>query len=150
MMEHKHKSNFNVILASQEKAHRMVYRMEELGLSADVDTGEELPFSSNASAAIWVGRDFPYEKAIQVILISREYYDDIRYIALSDYRLDPPDMVHREIYVGGSTASAVRLGLQAWDDDDFRSLESIKNRDDFVSLVKSKYPQKKEDSSQTR
>lgn len=128
-----------VILTYQKIAYRCAILLKELDLVVKIQPRSSLPYSSNASAAIWVGKNFPYDKAIKVIEISQRYYDDLRYVALSDYRQDPPSSVHEEIFIGGSTESALRLGLRAWTPEDFNALQGVSSSDELNAFIKARY-----------
>lgn len=130
-----------VILTYQKIAYRCAILLKELDLVVKIQPRGALPYSANASAAIWIGKDFPFDKAIQVIEISQRYYDDLRYVALSDYRQNPPDSVHEEIFIGGSTESALRLGLRAWTPEDFNSLKQISSAEQLNEFIKARYGQ---------
>jgi hypothetical protein len=124
-----------VILAYQDKAKRCAILLRELQVAVKIQPMGDLPYSSNASAAIWVGKTFPFTEAIEVIKIARRYYDDLRYVALSDYGWNPPGAIHREIFVGGSTEAALKLKLKAWTDSDFSALEKVKSQEEFNAFI---------------
>ena len=135
-----------VILEYSDFAHRPEVLIQDIGLDTAISPPGDLEFSANASAAVWLGKEFPYEKAIEVLLITKRYYTELRYIALSDYELDPPDSAHFEIYVGGSTDTAVRLRLKAWSNEDFQKLRSVQSREEYVAMIESHYPLKEKES----
>jgi len=132
--------NLLVIFEHSEFAHRPEILVQDMGLDTAIAPVGDLEFAANASTAVWIGREFPFEKAIEVITISKRYYSELRYIALSDYKLDPPDSAHYEIYVGGSTDTALRLGLKSWSDLDFKKLRAVQTREEYISLIESHYP----------
>ncbi len=135
------KRPFLVILTWQDTAHRAAILIEDLDVEVKIHPMLSVPYSSNGSAAIWVGVQFPFEKARDVIEISRKYYADLRYIALSDYRLENvPESVHRELFIGGETKAALDLNLQAWDEKHFQKLRTVKTAKEFYQLVCQKYP----------
>ncbi len=133
-----------VILTYQKLAFRCSILLKELDLVVKIQPEGPLPYSSNGSAAIWVGKNFPFDRAIQVIEISQRYYDDLRYVALSDYRQDPPDSVHNEIFIGGATESALRLGLRAWTPEDFNALKKITSSEQLTDFIKARYDEPRE------
>ena len=128
-----------VFLAYSDTASRCAILVQDLGLRTEVLPRAEVPYSSNASAAIWVGIHFPFDKAILVIDIGRRYYADLRYIALSDYRWDPVEEMHNELFLGGSTEAAVNLCLKAWTEKDFDALKKVKNQVEFQDMIKAHY-----------
>lgn len=128
-----------VILTFNKIAYRCAILLKELDLVVKIQPRGALPYSSNGSTAIWIGKDFPFDKAIKVIDISQRYYDDLRYVALSDYRQSPPSAVHNEIFIGGSTESALRLGLLAWTPEDFNAIQSIGSSEELNEFIKARY-----------
>ena len=134
----KHKPR--VVLSWHEKVNRAGVMIRDLGLDVLVEPPGSLPYSSNASAAVWLGVNFPVDQLADVMDIGRTYYPDLRYVALSDYGLDsPPAQVHDEVYIGGSTETALKLGLKAWTDQDFRKLRTLKTKEEVAAFVRSKY-----------
>lgn len=111
--------------------------------NVSIQSRTDLPYSHNASAAIWVGKNYPYEDAIRVISASREYYQQIRYIALSDYagefRRRVPEAIHYELFIGGPTDAALRMGLRAWSDADFEALQRINSEEEFRTFIQERY-----------
>jgi hypothetical protein len=133
-----------IVLEYNKNAYRAKILLEDMPVKVSIAPPGPLPYSPNASASVWVGSDFPFQDAVNAIAISRKYYPQIRYVALSDYRLErAPQGIHRELYIGGSTDTAVRLDLKAWTDADFNQLKKVKNKDELHSLIRSRYPEVK-------
>lgn len=128
-----------VILTNQKSAFHMAILLRDEKIKVRIRARDAVPFSSNASAAVWIGINFPYQKAIDVILLARNYYKDLRYLALSNKQSNPPDVVHYQIFIGGSTETALLQGLKAWQNKDFKKLKSIKNEEEFRALIRAKY-----------
>ncbi|MBI3394389.1 MAG: hypothetical protein HY042_00995 [Spirochaetia bacterium] len=140
----KKQSTHRVILAWQDTAYRCAILLEDMGVEVKVQPMSEMPYSSNGSAAVWVGTNFPFEKARDIIEVGRRYYTDLRYVALSDFRLRAPEQVHNELFVGGATETALfQLGLKAWDEKDFQKLKAVKTQKEFFQLICSHYPKVK-------
>lgn len=130
------------IFAAQDYASRCVILAKDLEINSYIQPYGEMPYSSNASAGVWIGTEFPVEIAIEIVSFSRKYYKDMRYFVLSDYK-DPgaPRQIHHEMFVGGDTETALKLGLTAWTEKDFARLKSLKTKEEFHELIRSKYPQ---------
>ena len=130
-----------VLLTRMDKAGRLVILAGDLDLPAEVQEADPLPYSDNASGAVWVGTKFPYEKAVKMVFWSRNYYTGLRYFALSDYVNPGTDRFDFDLYIGGATETAVtRLNLQAWDESDWQSLRRVGSQEEFHSLIRSRYP----------
>ncbi|MBX7058940.1 MAG: hypothetical protein K1X75_12810 [Leptospirales bacterium] len=130
-----------VFLTYQDKANRMRILISDLQLPAIILPPDDLPYSANASGAIWIGVEFPFDKAQQIIKWARNYYSELRYVALSDYSNPGAYRFQYELFIGGSTETAVRdLRLRAWTEADFRKLDQARNAEDFQSLIRSHYP----------
>ncbi len=129
-----------VVFTWQEKANRAAVMVRDLGIDVIGEPVGPLPYSPNASTAVWLGINFPVDQVAEIIDISRTYYPELRYIALSDYGLeDPPAQVHSEMFIGGSTETALKLGLKAWTDADFKKLKTLKTKDEIFAMIRSKY-----------
>lgn len=128
-----------VVLAYQDKARRCAMMLRELDVVVKIQPQSELPYSAHASTAIWVGTEFPYDRAIEVIGIALKYYEELRYVALSNHGWNPPASIHQEIFVGGSTEAALRLRLKAWSRQDFEALSKIKSQEAFHQFIAARH-----------
>lgn len=128
-----------VTLAWQEQARRLAILAKDLGLNARIQPRGALPYSHNASTAIWLGKNFPYDKAIQMIRWGHGYYKELRYIALSDRATPATDRYDYDLFLGGSTKKALHLNLKAWSPADFRKLYRAKSQAAFHALIRAHY-----------
>lgn len=130
-----------VLLARMDKAGRLVILAKDLGLPAQIQEPDPLPYSENASGAVWVGTRFPFEKAIKMMFWARNYYTGLRYIALSDYVNTGTNRFDEDLFIGGATETAVtRLNLSAWQDADWQALSRVGSEAEFHALIRSRYP----------
>lgn len=130
-----------VTLAWQDRAGRMVILISDLKIPVSIQPPDAMPYSGNASAAVWVGEEFPYDKAIQILKWARNYYKELRYLALAEYASPGRNSVRKELFIGGSTETAVeKLKLRAWTDADWRKLDSVNSQEAFHALIRAKYP----------
>ncbi len=129
----------DVILTYQKRAYQLGVLLKDYKLKARVRPRSALPYSSNASAAIWLGRDFDYKQAVKVIKLARNYYKDLRYIALSDKQPDRPPEVHKQLFIGGSTETALDMKLKAWTASDWDGLDLVKSKEALHALIKARY-----------
>lgn len=89
--------------------------------------------------AIWVGSRVPYKEAIEVIKLSLEQWPHLKYVEISSDGADPPDEIHDEIFIGGSTSTAIENGLKSWSRADFAKLNSSINLHSFHAAIRRKY-----------
>ena len=129
----------SAILTYQKDSYKVLILLRDQKINTTIAPIEPVPYSPNASAAVWVGIHFPYELAIKSIFYARNYYKEIKYFALSDKQGDPPDRIHYQIYIGGSTETALRAGLLAWTDADFKNLRKVRSQEQFHKFIRSKY-----------
>ena len=135
----KHRNRLSVTLSWQPRARTLAILSTDLQLATRVQSRPYYPYSDNAYTAIWIGVDFPHDKASQMILWSKNYYQQIRYLALSDFVTPRTNRFRQNLFIGGSTRKALQLSLKPWSKSDFRKLKKIQNKKDFHSLVRSKY-----------
>lgn len=130
-----------VYLSHQDRAGQLRILIGDLEIPAVILPPDDLPYSANASGAIWIGTEFPFERAQQIIQWARNYYTELRYVALSDYSNPSGARFRYELFIGGSTETAVeRLRLRAWTEADFRKLAQARDREAFDAVIRSKYP----------
>ncbi|MBL8018357.1 MAG: hypothetical protein JNM27_01710 [Leptospirales bacterium] len=133
-----------VVLAWQEKVSHCAVFIKDMDLPVSIEREGPLPYSANSSAAVWIGKNFPPDQVGEVVDIGRTYYKELRYVAMSDYGIeDPPRQVHYDVVLGGSTETAMKLGLKAWNDQDFKKLKTVRTREELEALVRSKYGEKR-------
>jgi hypothetical protein len=129
-----------VIIGFTENGQRLALLLSDMKLRVRFEPPDEMPQSHLASASVWVGNQFPYDKAIDVISVARNYYKEMRYIALSEKSpAKPVSSVHNELFLGGSTETALRWNLKAWTENDFKALKKVKSQDEFHALIRSHY-----------
>ena len=123
-----------------EKAESLIILAKDIGLSPRILPRGPFPYSDNKNTAIWVGIDFPYKQAVQMILWSRKYFKELRYFALSDYVSSYTDRYDKNLFIGGSTRKALKLKLVAWTKKDFAKLKKIKSQKAFHKMIRKRYP----------
>lgn len=129
-----------VVLAWQEKVFRCAILVKDTGIDAIADRQTPMPYSHSSAGAIWIGTRFPADQIAEIVDIGKTYYPELRYVALSDHSIEnPPEQVHYEMYLGASTETALKLGLMAWTEADFRKLQTLKKPEEIHALIRSKY-----------
>jgi hypothetical protein len=95
----------------------------------------DLEFKHNK--AIWLGYKVPLKTAKDVILTAIENYPHIEYIELSNRSVNnPPFYIHTQIFIGGSTKTAIDNGLKKVplsDWDDIKNFKTLKQLHDFIN-----------------
>lgn len=91
--------------------------------------------------AIWLGYRIPHQMAVSVIREAKKSLPHLKYIQISsDEALEAPDYVHSQIFIGGSTRTAVdRFMLRELSSDDFLELFKTKNKLELHKLIRSFY-----------
>lgn len=129
-----------LVVARMDKAGRMLILARDLDVQAQIREDYPLPYSPSASGGVWVGTDFPYEKAIKLIGWARNYYTGLRYVALSDRVHADQRRFDQELFIGGATEAAVgRLQLQTWTDSDWRALFRASSETEFHDVIRARY-----------
>lgn len=85
--------------------------------------------------AIWLGRDIDIKTVKFVLQKAKEFYPHLKYISLSDD--NEPEDSHDQIYIGGSTHSALEFGCLPISDNEFEKIQSIENLEDLHKYIKS-------------
>lgn len=99
-----------------------IYR--SLGIEDDESNGFD------EHRAIWLGRDVSVEVAKAVIKHSKQFYPHLKYINLSEGE------ENSDIYVGGSTKSAVKyFKLRPLSDKDFERLEMLEDLESLHEYI---------------
>lgn len=128
--------NFSIKLSNLPKAELFINLLNENGFSAEIyfqsgDYEKEIVDVSDHKS-IWLGKRVPLEIAVQVITLSKTFFEYLEYIKLSeDPDLKPPDYVHDQIFIGGATSTAKGMNLKPLSRDDF---EHIKEKKTLVEL----------------
>lgn len=131
-----------VILDYHDRASRAAILVRDLGLSVRIRPPDEMPHSANATASVWVGSKFPPDKAVAAVMAARPYYKQVRYFALSDRLPNVPEAIHHQIFIGGSTETALRMGLIAWKEEDFAKFEKMTDQKELHDFIKARYGDK--------
>ena len=130
---------FTVNFSWHERGKSLLILAKDLKLIARVQPRGPFPYSHNSNTAVWLGVDFPHDKAIRMISWSRNYYRQLRYIALSDYVSSYTDRYDNDLFIGGSTRKALKLKLQPWTEKDFKRLKRVRNKKQLQALIRSRY-----------
>lgn len=89
--------------------------------------------------AIWVGYRVPVSEAVRAIRVSLDKWPHLKYLHLSNDSDAPPDEVHGEMFIGGSSSTARDYGLRPWCREELESLTEDMSREAFHHAIRDKY-----------
>ncbi len=123
-----------VILTSNESISSVVILIEEMNLKYQIYNPIE-PYTDNAFGVITIGEYFPVEKFIEILKFIRNYYPDLRYIQLTRKKQNIPEKNLYSLFIANSTEIAIKNNLKALNDNDFKSLISLKSTDEIHNFI---------------
>lgn len=109
-----------------------VYREPLRSGQAPVDTLEK-------NEGIWIGYRIDARAAIKVIKLAVTHWPDLKYLHLSTDGGDPPDYVHDQMFLGGSSTTARRYGLRGWSNDELLGLDENMTSEAFHTAIRARY-----------
>lgn len=129
---------YNTKVNNLNDANSLINLLDKKGYLAEIYIGprhDEILIKKNIDhKSIWLGKNVPLEIASEVITISKNFYNHLEYIHISeDKPFTSPNYVHNEIFIGGATSTVKGYGLKPLSKDDF---ESIKEKNTLVELHK--------------
>ena len=132
--------NVEILINKFDSAESLINTFKKLGYNCSKYTTLNDHSNTDDNDAIWLGAQIPLKSAKDVIKMSHEFYPALKYIHLSNDGGDiPPDEVHKQIFIGGSTSAAQRLGCMRWEDEDFINLQNANSISELHKLIRSKY-----------
>lgn len=93
--------------------------------------------------AIWVGHRVPVPIAVQAIKIASSHWPHLCYLELSNDGAAPPDEINDQLFLGGSTRTAVTSGLTSWSTQELQALQTTMPIEDFHALIRQKYTRRR-------
>lgn len=132
----------DVIDVGGEDSFRLVSQLGKLGFNANVyaaryNAGNE-PQVLEMHEAIWVGANIPPKMVCEAIKVSVGIWPHLKYMHLSSDSAGPA-FTHDQLFVGGATSAANRIGLKAWTNAELKSISNDISFGEFHRLIKSKY-----------
>ena len=142
----RHPQDYQVLLSNLESAGSLVDKLNHLGFRAEIYNVANLRQERPSEAqAIRLGVRFLPEDAVRVIKLALQHWPFLSYIHLTDDVDEPPEYVHSQIFIGGSTKAAVKQRrLSAWLAEDFRGLQESMNASELHDYVRKRYGAKYE------
>lgn len=134
-------TNVDISVVNAYDSGEMIEALKENGFNADIYQPNSAPYNSHSSQeAIWLGYLVNPAVACRVIKAAIKQWPHLKYVHLSsDGGGDPPDEVHDQIFLGGSTNTAKEFGLKKWEPQDFENLSESINGNELHAIVREKY-----------
>ena len=110
----------------------------EIYTSASIDE-KMITSIKGQQEAFWVGSELSSNQVIPAIKLAASFWPDLKYIHLSNDGGDPPDYVHEQLFIGGSTQTAVEYALEPWSIEELMQLDENKPTKDFHRKIREKY-----------
>jgi len=122
----------------------LVETLKNNGFNAEVyqqkfPATEKMLNSIKNNEGIWVGTRIAPKAAIQAIKLAVLQWTDLKYLHLSNDGEEPPDFVHDQLFLGGSSSTAKSHGLHAWEKDELLGLDDEMSAEAFHSAIRAKY-----------
>jgi hypothetical protein len=133
-------TNVDISVVNAYDSDKMLLALKSNGFNADIYEPEREPHEDHSTqGGIWLGYRVSPDVAAKVILTAVKTWPDLKYVHLSNDGGDPPDYVHDQIFIGGSTSAAKRYGIKEWLPKDFEQLNESMTQSEFHAVVRSKY-----------
>jgi hypothetical protein len=129
-----------VIVVNADGVEKVVAELTRIGFAAEIykqDLEEGLQRNSEHEA-IWIGSRVPPRVAIKAIKAAGRCWPHLAYLHLTSDEYGP-DQINDEIFIGGSTSTAIRYQLQRWTRDEIQSMRDDPSPRDFRALIRRKY-----------
>lgn len=120
-------------------ADKLLSKFKELGFWAHIYDGADEDDSYIRHKAIWVGHRVPARVAIEAIKTAVSEWGHLQYVELSNDGNVPPDEIHDQLYMGGSTSTAVDRGLKKWRKEELLALDPEMTNEEFHATIRDKY-----------
>ncbi len=133
----------SVHISNLEGCEELAMKIGDVGISAYLYENQyDEDFRSKDYAeheSIWLGERVSSNYVAVVLKIASEFWPHLKYIHLSCDGSVPPDDVHDEIFLGGSTNTAQRYGLEPWTNEELSSFDSSLSIKELHRLIRAKY-----------
>lgn len=137
------KASFSCLISNLYRSEEFVNKLSEMGYNAEIynvfDKSNKPYVDNRSHAAIWLGKDVHIDIVKDVISLAIEFYKHLKYISISGDLNTPPDRIHDQIYIGGSTDTAHRYGLIEFSREDFKKLLDTDTIEEMHKIIRSKY-----------
>ncbi len=132
-----------VSLSNSPKRLALFSALEEEGFDVELygdGDGDKNSHAFESHEAIWVGDRIDARSVIDAMKIAIRTWSYLKYIHLSgDDNNNPPDYIHEQIFLGGSTVAAQRYGLEPWSNQEIEALDNSMSIKELHKIIRSKY-----------
>jgi len=129
-----------VSVSNFSNADKFISRLRNQGYLAEVYNTDIEKSSLEEHEAIWVGENVDPRSVVDVLKKAIDFYPHLKFIHLSrDDGVEPPEYVHHQIYVGGSSSTAKRYQLRPVPHNMIKSLTKDVSRSDLHKFIRSYY-----------
>ena len=134
-------TNVDISVVNAFDSGEMLKVLKDNGLNADIYQPDTKPYVNHSTQeAIWLGSFVHPAVACRVIKTAIKQWPHLKYVHLSnDGGGNPPDEVHDQIFLGGSTSTAKEYGLKKWTHQDFEKLSESMNGKELHAIVRKNY-----------
>jgi hypothetical protein len=130
-------SNLQISVSNFPNAKSFIVKLNNIGYDAEIYEAYRGVSIFSEHKAIWLGYRVGFIAAKKIILIAKESFPQIEYIELSnDFESSPPEYVHSQIYIGGSTIAAEEKGLKPFGSKDWEKLKATNDIESLHNLIK--------------
>ncbi|WKB82932.1 hypothetical protein QYR09_07800 [Cellulophaga lytica] len=105
------------------------------GYNVEYNEKERLFDDLKNHKSIWLGSEVSFDNAKEILLIAKEFYPHLKYISVSDNTQDVPEYVLYEVFIGGSTQTALEEGIKPLGDDDWKKIAESKSKDELYQII---------------
>ena len=135
------KDRFKIVVENiTEDAPVIVDSLTKKGFFAVLSKNEIFKGKTSEAESIWVGKYVPADIVVGVIKTAKITYPFLKYISIAgDHTKDPPEYVHYEIFIGGSTSAAKKRNIKELKDSDFENLYKLTEDAELHRFIKSFY-----------
>ncbi|WP_312224428.1 hypothetical protein [Stutzerimonas nitrititolerans] len=132
-----------VSVVDMQGAISLASKLNDSGFKVEIyndQFDEERIFDAAKQESIWVGSEVPAADVIKALKIAIQDWPFLKYLHLSgDNGSNPPDYVHEQIFLGGSSSTSERLKLSPWTNDEILALDESMSNEMLHRAIRRKY-----------
>ena len=132
-------TNVAISVVNSHDSEAVLEVLKSEGFSADIYESDSDPDDLSDQEGIWLGYRVSPTVACRVIQAAVKQWPHLKYVHLSNDGGGPPDYVHDQIFIGGSTSAAIRYGIKEWSSQDFSNLNENMSRSELHAMVRGRY-----------
>jgi len=135
-------ANYPILISNLKNGNKVLQKVRELGFKAEIynpDFESQESLDNEGNQAIWLGSDIPPQVALPAIKSVIEIWPFLKYLHLSADGISSPSEIHREIYFGGATDTALEYGLSPWKVEEIQAIPDTITLKNFHKVIRAKY-----------